>query len=156
MKQLTKGYNLQNIQAVHTAQYQKNKQPNQKMVRRPKQTFLQRRHTDGQQTQEKMCFQHRSLFSSVESSLSVMSDSLQPNGLQHARPPCPSPTPGVDSNSCPLSRWCHSTIASSISLMLGKHQALFQWVSSSYQVAKLSEFQLQHWSFQWIFRTDFL
>ena len=40
--------------------------------------------------------------------------------LQNARPPCPSPTPGVDSNSCPLSRWCHSTISSSISLMLGK------------------------------------
>ena len=54
MKQLAKGYNLQNIQAVHTAQYQKNKQPNQKMVRRPKQAFLQRRHTDGQQTHEKM------------------------------------------------------------------------------------------------------
>ena len=63
MKQLTKGYNLQNIQAVHTAQYQKNKQPNQKMVRRPKQTFLQRRHTDGQQTQDA---QHCSLFSSVQ------------------------------------------------------------------------------------------
>ena len=54
MKQLTKGYNLQNIQAVHTAQYQKNKQPNQKMVRRPKQTFLLRRHTDGQQAHEMM------------------------------------------------------------------------------------------------------
>ena len=46
--------NLQNIQAVHTTQYQKNKQPNQKVGKRPKQTFLQRRHTDGQQTHEKM------------------------------------------------------------------------------------------------------
>ena len=45
---------------------------------------------------------------------SVMSDSLQPHGLQHARPPCPSPTPGVHSNSCPLSRWCHPTISSSV------------------------------------------
>ena len=45
---------------------------------------------------------------------SVMSDSLQPQGLQHTRPPCPSPTPGVYSNSCPLSWWCHPTILSSV------------------------------------------
>ena len=44
---------------------------------------------------------------------SVMSDSLLPCGLQHARPPCPSPTPGVHSNLCPLSQWCHPTISSS-------------------------------------------
>ena len=43
-----------------------------------------------------------------------MSDSLQPHGLQHARPPCPSPTPGVYSHSCPLSWWCHPTISSSV------------------------------------------
>ena len=43
-----------------------------------------------------------------------MSDSLWPHGLQHARPPCPSPTPGVYSNSCPLSPWCHPTISSSV------------------------------------------
>ena len=43
-----------------------------------------------------------------------MSDSLQPHGLQHTRPPCPSPTPGVYSNSCLLSRWCHPTISSSV------------------------------------------
>ena len=43
-----------------------------------------------------------------------MSDSLQPHEPQHARPPCPSPTPGVYSNSCPLSRWCHPTISSSV------------------------------------------
>ena len=42
-----------------------------------------------------------------------MSESLQPRGLQHARPPCPSPTPRVYSNSCPLSQWCHLTISSS-------------------------------------------
>ena len=52
--------------------------------------------------------------SSVQFSHSVMSDSLWPHGLQHARPPCPSPTPGVYSNSCPLSWWCHSTISSSV------------------------------------------
>ena len=45
---------------------------------------------------------------------SVMSESLPPHGLQHARPPCPSPTPGVYSNSCPLSWWCHPAISSSV------------------------------------------
>ena len=47
-------------------------------------------------------------------SCSVMSDSLQPHELQHARPPCPSPTPRIHPNPCPLSRWCHPTISSSI------------------------------------------
>ena len=45
---------------------------------------------------------------------SLSCDSLQPHGLQHARPPCPSPTPGVYSNSCPSSWWCHPTISSSV------------------------------------------
>ena len=45
---------------------------------------------------------------------SVMSNSLQPHGLQHARPPCPSQIPGVYPNSCPSSRWCHPTISSSV------------------------------------------
>ena len=45
---------------------------------------------------------------------SVVSDSLRPHELQHARPPCPSPTPGVYSNSCPSSRWWHPTISSSV------------------------------------------
>ena len=52
--------------------------------------------------------------SSVQFSHSVMSDSLQPYGPQHARPPCPPPIPGVFSNSCPLTRWCHPTISSSV------------------------------------------
>ena len=43
-----------------------------------------------------------------------MSSSLRPHESQHARPPCPSPTPGVYSNSCPLSQWCHPTISSSV------------------------------------------
>ena len=47
----------------------------------------------------------------VQFSSSVVSNSLQPYGLQHTRPPCPSLTPGVYSNSCPLSRWCHPTIS---------------------------------------------
>ena len=53
-------------------------------------------------------------FSSVQFSRSVMSDSLRPHRLQHARLPCPSPTPGVYSNSCPLRWWCHPAISSSV------------------------------------------
>ena len=53
-------------------------------------------------------FQHTVQFSSV------VSDCLSPHGLQHARSPCPSPTPGVYTNSCPLSQWCHTTISSSV------------------------------------------
>ena len=51
---------------------------------------------------------------SVQFSYTVVSDSLQPHGLQHARLPCPSPTPGVYSNPCPLCRWRHTTISSSV------------------------------------------
>ena len=53
-------------------------------------------------------------FSSVQFSRSVMSDSLWPRESQHARPPCPSPTPRLHSNSCPSSRWCHAAISSSV------------------------------------------
>ena len=53
-------------------------------------------------------------FSSVQFSRSVMSNSLRPHGLQHARIPCPSPTPQAYSNSCPLSWWCHPIISSSV------------------------------------------
>ena len=52
--------------------------------------------------------------SSVQLSCSVVSDSLRPHELQHARPPCPSPTPGVYSNTCLSSRWCHPAISSSV------------------------------------------
>ena len=54
------------------------------------------------------------ILSSVQLSCSVVSDSLRPHESQHARPPCPSPTPEVYSNSCPLSRWCHLAISSSV------------------------------------------
>ena len=54
------------------------------------------------------------VYSSVQSSHSVVSDSFRPHESQHARPPCPSPTPGVYSNSCPSSRWCHPAISSSV------------------------------------------
>ena len=52
--------------------------------------------------------------SSVQFSCSVVSDSLQPHGLQHTRPPCPSPPPRAWSSSCPSSQWCHPTISSSV------------------------------------------
>ena len=51
---------------------------------------------------------------SVQFSCSFLSDSLRPHGLQHTRPPCSSPTPGVYSDSCPSSQWCHATISSSV------------------------------------------
>ena len=54
------------------------------------------------------------MFSSIQFSRPVMSDSLRPHELQHARPPCPSPTPGVHANSCPSSQWCHPAISSSV------------------------------------------
>ena len=55
-------------------------------------------------------------YSSVQFSCSVVSNSLRPQEPQHARPPCPSPTPRVHSNPCPLGQWCHPTISSSVVL----------------------------------------
>ena len=82
------------------------------------------------------------LSSSVQFSHSVVSDSLWPHGLHHARLPCPSPTPRVYSNSCLSSQWCHPTISSSVipfssCLQSFQHQSLFQWVSFSHHVAKV-------------------
>ena len=57
---------------------------------------------------------HERVGQPVQLSRSVVSDSLQPYELQHARPPCPSPSPGVHSNSCPSSWWCHPAISSSV------------------------------------------
>ena len=54
------------------------------------------------------------IISSVQFSQSVVSESLQPHGWQHAGPPCPAPTPRACSNSCPLSHWCHPAISSSV------------------------------------------
>ena len=65
---------------------------------------------------ELFILQDSSIFSSVQFSSSIVSDSLQPHELQHARPPCPSPTPGVYPNSCPSSWWCHRAISSSVVL----------------------------------------
>ena len=98
-------------------------------------------------------------FSSVQFSHSVVSDSWRPHESQHARPPSPSPTPGVYSNSCPSSRWCIQSsqpLSSPPAPNPSQHQGLFRWVNSSHELAKVLEFQLHHQSFQWTYRTDLL
>ena len=100
-------------------------------------------------------------FSSVQFSHSVVSDSLQPHGLQHARPPCPSPTPGCTQTQV---HWVGNAIQPSHLLSspshptfsLSQHQGLYKGVASLHQVAKVLQFQLQHQSFQWTLRTDLL
>ena len=88
-------------------------------------------------------------FSSVQFSRSVVSSSLRPHESQHARPPCPSSTPGVHSDSHPSSQWCYPAISSSAMASPSspapnpsQHHSLFQWVNSSHQVVKVLEFQL--------------
>ena len=76
-----------------------------------------------------------STFSSVQLSRSVVSNSLQPHELQHARPPCPSPSPGVYPNSCPLSQWYHPTISSSV-VPFSSHLQSFP-ASGSFQMSQL-------------------
>jgi len=61
-----------------------------------------------------LCFIVINTISSVQFSRSVVSDSLRPHELQQARPACPSPTPGIHSNSCPSRRWCHPAISTSV------------------------------------------
>ena len=85
---------------------------------------------------------------------SVISDSLRNCGLQHTRLPCPPSSPRACPNSCPLSQWCHPTYL--VAFNFFQYQGLLKSVRSSHQVAKVLEFQAQHQSFQWIFRTDFL
>ena len=93
-------------------------------------------------------------------SRSVVSDSLQPHESQHARPPCPSPTPGVYPNSCPLSQWCHPATSSSVVPCSSCSQSLpasesfpmsqlFTWGSQSAGVSALASFlpkKSQGWS----------
>ena len=84
---------------------------------------------------------------------------LPPHELQDARLPCPSLSPVVCSNWCPLSQWCHLTILSSVATFSSccqsfQHQRLSEWVNSSHQVSKVLELQFQYQSFQW--RVDFL
>ena len=100
--------------------------------------------------------------SSVQFSCSVVSDSLGPHELQHARPPCPSPTPGVHLNSRPSSWWCHPTISSSVipfscpqSLPESESfpmSQLFAWGGQSIGVSALASFlpkESQGWSLEW-------
>ena len=74
-------------------------------------------------------------FSSVQFSYSVVFNSLQPHELQDARPPCPSPIPGVHPNTCPLSWWCHPAISSSVSPFSSCPQSLR--ASRSFQMSQL-------------------
>ena len=102
---------------------------------------------------------------SVQFSHSVVSDSLRPHESQHARPPCPSPTPGVHSNSCPSNRWCHPAIWSSVIPFSSCPQSLpasetfpmsqlFAWGGQSTGVSALASFfpkKFQGWSpSEWI------
>ena len=77
-----------------------------------------------------------SLLKPVQFTRSTVSDPLRPHGLQHARPPCPSPTPGVHPNPCPLSRWCHPTISSSVVPFSSCPQSFP--ASESFQMSQLS------------------
>ena len=99
-------------------------------------------------------------FSSVQFSRSVMSDSLWPHESKHARPPCPSPTPGVHSDSRPLSQWCHPAISSSVVPFSSSPQSLpaskafpvsqlFTWGGQSTGASALASFlpkKSQGWS----------
>ena len=90
---------------------------------------------------------HMRSFTSVQFSRSVVSDSLWPHESQHARPPCPSPTPGVHLNSCPSSQWCHPAISSSVIPFSSCPQSLpasesFPMSQLFARGAKVSEFQL--------------
>ena len=105
-------------------------------------------------------FQQSQKFSSVQFSCSVVSDSLQPHELQHARNPCPSPTPGVHSDSRPSSQWCHPAISSSVVPFSSCPQSLpasesfpvsqlFAWGGQSTRVSALASFlpkKSQGWS----------
>ena len=103
---------------------------------------------------------HNGIFSSVQFSRSVVSDSFWPHELQHARPPCPSPSSRVHSNSRPSSRWCHPAISSSVVPFSSCPQSLpasgsfpmsqlFAWGGQSTGVSALASFlpkKSQGWS----------
>ena len=96
---------------------------------------------------------------SVQFSRSVVSDSLWPHELQHARPPCPSPTPRVYSNSCPSNQWCHPAISSSAIPFSSCPQSLP--ASGSFPMSQLftwgsQSIGHQHQSVQWTPRTHLL
>ena len=92
-------------------------------------------------------------------SVAVLSDSLQLHGLKHARLPCPSPSPGACSNSCPLNCWCHPTISNSVIPFVSCLQsfpASWSFPESQLFASCGQSFGalLQHQSFQWLFRVD--
>ena len=100
---------------------------------------------------------------SVQLNHSVVSNALRPHESQHARPPCPSPSPGVHSNSRPLSRWCYPAISSSVVPFSSCPQSLpasesfpmsqlFSWGGPSTRVSALASFfpkKIQDWSSEW-------
>ena len=97
------------------------------------------------------------LCTSVQFSHSVVSDSLWPHELQHAKPLCPSPTPKLMATDSDAIQPSHPLSSPSPpALNLSQHQGLCKWASPSHQVAKVLEFQLQHQSFHWTPRTDLL
>ena len=79
-------------------------------------------------------FEYLFEMSSVQFSCSVVSNSLQPHGIQYSRLPCPSPTSRAYSNSCPLSQWCHPTISSSVIPFSSRLQSFP--VSGSFQMSQ--------------------
>ena len=83
---------------------------------------------------------------SVQFGRSVVSDSLWPHGLQHTRLPCSSPTPGVYSNSCPLSWWCHSNISSSV-IPFSSHLQSFPRIRVFSNESVLCSRWPKYWSF---------
>ena len=100
-------------------------------------------------------------YNSVRFSRPVVSNSLRPHELQHARPPCPSPTPRVDSDSCPSSRWCHPDISSCHPLLLlplipPSIKVFSKELSLRMRWPKYWSFSFSHQSFQWTPRTDLL
>ena len=88
-------------------------------------------------------------FSSVQFSRSVVSDSLRPHKSQHARPPCPSPTPEVHSDSCLSSQWCHPAISSSVIPFSSCLQSLP--ASESFPMSQLHMRWPKYWSFSFSF-----
>ena len=101
------------------------------------------------------------IYYTYQFSCSFVFDSLRPHEMQHARPPYPSPTPGVHPNSCPLSQWCHPTISSSVIPFSSCPQSFP--ASGSFQMSQLFAAGGQGIGvsastsvLQWIFRTDLL
>jgi len=122
-------------------------------------------HRVGEQQKQKLNNDLSNKITSVQFSHSVVSNSLRPHELQHARPPCPPPTPRDHSNSCPSSRWCHPAISSSVVPFSSCPQSLaasesfpmsqlFSWGSQSTGVsasAPVLPMNTQDWSpLQWI------